>query len=126
MADQTANVQRPGLTGVAPTYSAVNATDFFTAVPNSSYILHYKCGATPTGAGSFKITDPTTQIPTGSGAAAGFADAVIQNAGMLANAEVKMRISSSDRFRDSNGRVNLVHTGTLTTVTLNILGPFPA
>jgi hypothetical protein len=35
MADQTANIQKPTLAGVAPTYAAANATDFFTAAPRS-------------------------------------------------------------------------------------------
>jgi hypothetical protein len=126
MADQTANVQKPTLVGVAPTYVAANATDFFTAAPNSRYELHYKNGATPTGAGAFKISDPTSVIPAGSAAVAGFADAVIQSAGMLATTELKAVITNSSRFMDANGRINLAHTGTLTTVTFNILGPFPA
>lgn len=127
MADQTANVQKPGLTGVAPTYVAANATDFFTAAPNSRYELHYKNGATPTATGAFTITDPTTPIPAGSGSAAGFADAIVKAAGsMLASTELKCTIANSSRFMDANGRINLVHGGTLTTVTLNILGPFPA
>lgn len=125
MADQTANIQKPGLTGVAPTYAAANATDFFTAQPASRYELHYKNGATPTGAATFKVTDPTTPIPAGSSAVAGFADAVIQSAGMSATTELKAVIPNSDRFRDANGKINLVHGGTLTSVTLNILGPFP-
>jgi len=127
MADQTANIQKPGLTGVAPTYAAANATDFFTAAPNSRYEIHYKNGATPTATGAFTITDPTTVAPPGSGAVAGFADAIVKATGsMLANTELKCVISNSDRFRDANGRINFVHGGTLTTVVMNILGPFPA
>ena len=127
MADQTANIQKPGLTGVAPTYTAANATDFFTAQPNSRYELHYKNGATTTGGAlPFKITDPTTVAPPGATPAAGFADVIVAATGMLGTTELKCVIGNSDRFRDSNGRINLVHGGTLTTVTLNILGPFPA
>ena len=127
MADQTANVQKPTLVGVAPTYVAANATDFFTAAPNSRYELHYKNGATPTASGDFHIIDQTTQIPAGSSAVAGFADAIVKAAGsMLATTELKAVIANSSRFMDSNGRIQLVHGGTLTTVTLNILGPFPA
>lgn len=126
MADLTAQVQQPGLAGVAPTYVAVSAGDFFTAQPNSRYELHYKNGATPTGVATFKVTDPTTPVPTGSGSVAGFADAVVQSAGMGATTELKSVIPNSTRFRDSNNRINLVHGGTLTTVTVNILGPFPA
>jgi hypothetical protein len=127
MADQTANVQKPSITGVAPTYVAANATDFFTATPNSRYEIHYKNGATATASGAFTVTDPTTPIPAGSGAVAGFADGIIKASGsMLANTELKAVIPNSSRFMDANGRINLVHGGTLTTVTMNILGPFPA
>jgi hypothetical protein len=126
MTDMTAAVQRPGLAGVAPTYTAVTAADFFTAQPGSAYKLHYKCGATPTGAGSFKATDPSTPIPPGSAAVAGYADAIVQNAGMTATTELISIIPNSNRFRDAQGRINLVHTGTLTTVTLAISGPYPA
>lgn len=127
MADQTANVQLPGLTGVAPTYWAANATDFFTAAPNSRYEIHIKNGATPTATGAFTVGDPTTPIPSASGAVAGFADGIIKASGsMLASTELKCVISNSNRFRDSNGRINLAFGGTLTTVTVNVLGPFPA
>jgi hypothetical protein len=127
MADQTAFVQLPTLTGSAPTYQVANATDFFTAVPNARYELHYKNGATPTATGAFTVTDGTTPIPPGSGAVAGFADGILKATGsMLASTELVCVISNSNRFRDSNGRINLVHGGTLTTLTLGIRGPFPA
>lgn len=128
MADLTATaVQLPGPAGVAPTYVAVSAGDFFVAQPNARYELHYKNGGTATASGAFTVTDPTTPIPPGSGAVAGFADQVVKAAGsMLANTELKAMISNSSRFRDSNGRINLVHGGTLTTVTVNIIGPLPA
>lgn len=127
MADLTSSVQLPGVAGAAPTYVAVSAADFFTAQPNARYILHYKNGATPTGANTFKVTDPTTAIPSGSGLAAGFADVITQSAGMLASTELVSQIANSNRHRDANGKINLTHTGgTLTTVTVAILGPFPA
>lgn len=126
MADLTASVQKPGVVGVAPVYVAVSAADFFTAAPGAHYRLHYKCGATPTGAGAFKVTDPTTVIPPGSGLAAGFADLAIQSAGMTATTELICDIPNSYRHRDTAGRINLTHTGTLTTVTVAITGPYPA
>lgn len=126
MADLSAAVQNPGLAGVAPTYSAVAAADYFLAAPNSRYVLHYKNGATPTGVASFKVTDPNTPIPTASGQAVGFADAVVQSVGMGGTTELVSTITNSNRHRDSNGRINLTHGGTLTTVTVAILGPFPA
>lgn len=126
MADLTSSIQKPGLVGVNPTYAQANASDFFTAAPNSQYVIHYKNGATPTATGAFSITDPTTAIPSGSAAVAGFADAITKASGsMLASTELKL-VVSSNRFRDANGRINLVHGGTLTTVTVGITGPFPA
>lgn len=127
MADQTANVQQPGLTGVAPTYYAANAADYFVAKPNSRYEIHIKNGATPTATGAFTVQDRNTPIPVGSAAVAGYADGVIKASGsMLASTELKSVIANSSRFMDANGRINLDFGGTLTTVTVNILGPFPA
>lgn len=128
MADLTAQVRKPVLSGAqAVNYVAVSASDTFTAAPGASYILHYKNGATPTASGAFTVTDPTTPIPPDSGAAAGFADGVTKAAGsMLANTEFVARIANTDRFRNSTGQITLVHGGTLTTVTVAILGPFPA
>lgn len=126
MTDFTAQVQRPGLTGVAPTYNATTATDKFAAAPNSKYMLHYQNGATPqvTGGLPNKITDPTTPIPAGSGAVGGFADAnTIGTPGMLATTEAVVIIDNSSRFRDAQGFINLVHPGTLTTVKVAIFGP---
>lgn len=127
MTDMTAFVQAPTQTGVAPVYTACTAADFFTAQPNARYILHYKNGATPTATGAFTVTDPTTPIPTGSGSVAGFADQVVKASGsMLATTELVSQIPNSTRFRDSTGKVNLVHGGTLTTLSVAIIGPLPA
>lgn len=126
MADLTAQIRQLSLVGAAPNYVAVSATDFFSAIPNARYILHYQNGATPTASGAFSITDPTTPVPPGSGAVAGFADVITKASGsMLASTELLVGISNSDRFRDANGRINLVHGGTLTTVKVAILGPLP-
>lgn len=127
MADLTAQVRQPGVAGQAPNYVAVSASDTFKPQPNSRYILHYKNGATTTGGAlPFKITDPTTPIPQGSGALAGFADAIVSATGMGATSELIAQIPNSNRFRDANGNITLVHGGTFTTVTVAILGPFPA
>lgn len=127
MTDFTANVQLPNLSGVAPTYNACTATDKFTASPNARYMLHYKNGATAqaTGGTPNTITDPTTPIPVGSGLAAGFANAQTKaTPGLVASEERVVWVDQSNRFRDSNGAINLVHPGTLTTVTVAIFGPF--
>jgi hypothetical protein len=127
MTDFTANVQKPDLAGAVPTYNNCTAADFFVAAPNASYILHYKNGATAQTTGPNKVTDPTTPIPANSTATAGFADATDGlGAGLPASTERVRVINNSNRFRDANGRINLAHAGTLTTVQVAILGPFPA
>jgi len=127
MTDMSAAVQLPTLNGVAPTYTACTAADKFLAQPNARYVLHYKNGATTTGGSlPFKITDQATAAPAGSNPAAGFADAVVAATGMTATTELVAVIDRSNRFRDSTGFINLVHGGTLTTVSVAIFGPFPA
>lgn len=126
MSDLSAGVQKPDLAGVAPNYQAVTATDFFTASPNASYILHYKNGATAQTTGPNKITDQATIAPAGTTQSAGWADASDGlSGGMTATSERTRIINNSNRFRDSNGRINLAHPGTLTTVTVQIIGPLP-
>lgn len=117
MADLTAQIRRPGVTGAAPNYVAVAATDFFTAKPGARYRLHYKNGATP-GTGALKVGDPTSPIPPGSGLAAGFADVTVVT-NMAASSE-SVAIVSGSRHTDGNSRINLAHAGTLTTITLGI------
>jgi hypothetical protein len=127
MTDFTANVQLPGLAGLAPTYNTCTATDKFTAAPNSRYMLHYKNGATAqvTGGSNNTVTDPTTPIPGASGLSAGFANAITKaTPGYVASEERVVWIDNTNRFRDSTGAINLVHPGTLTTVTVAIFGPF--
>lgn len=120
MTDMTSAINTPGLAGIAPTYTAVTASDTFTAAPNTRYMLHYKNGATPTGAGAFKITDATTPTPAGASPGGGFADAVVQNAGMGATTELITVIDNSTRFLNASKVITLTHTGTLTTVTVGI------
>ena len=117
-------VQKPGLTGVAPTYNVCTATDKFPAAPGARYMLHYKNGATAqaTGGSPNKVTDPSTPIPSGSAATAGFADVVtLATPGMTANTEYVSIIDNATRFIDGTGFINLVHPGTLTTVTVAII-----
>lgn len=123
MTDMTAFVQAPTLVGVAPTYTAITAADKFKAAPNSRYLLHYKNGATPQATGSLKVTDQTTVIPAGSSASAGFADAVVVPTPMGATTEVIARIDNSTRFLDALGYINLTAIGTLTTISVAIVGP---
>ncbi len=117
MADLTAQIRRPGVAATSPNYVAVSATDFFTAKSGARYRLHYKNGAT-VGTGVLKATDPSTPIPPGSGLAAGFADVTIVS-NMPATSESVVVLSGS-RHVDGNGRINLTHGGTLTTITVGI------
>jgi hypothetical protein len=126
MTDMTAAVQKPNLVGVTPTYTACTAADKFSAAANSRYLLHYKNGATPVATSNFKITDQTSaaQAPAGAVLAGGWADDVSVPTPMAATSEQVVWIDNTNRFRDGQGFINLVHGGTLTTVSVAIFGPF--
>jgi hypothetical protein len=127
VSDFTAQVQKPGLLGVAPTYNACTAADKFTAATGGRYMLHYKNGATPQATGGLpnKITNPTAVVPPGASPAAGWQDAVTQvSPGMTATTEFVAWIDNATTFKDGTGFVNLVHPGTITTMTVAIFGPF--
>lgn len=128
MTDFSAQVRKPGLSGSAPVYNACTATDKFTAAPNSRYILHYKNGATTQASGTNKIVDQVSAAaaPTGAVLAGGWADAVTTGGTFMgANSESTVIIDNSSRFRDALGFINLTHGGTLTTMTVDIVGPLP-
>jgi len=98
MTDMTAAVQKPNLVGVTPTYTACTAADKFSAAANSRYLLHYKNGATAQASSSApnKVTDPSTPIPSGSAAVAGFADLLTSaGTGMGATSEATIEIEMS-------------------------------
>lgn len=119
MTDMTPFIQAPGIVGAAPVYTQCTATDFFTAVAGAKYLLHYKNGATPTGI--VKVLDPTSPIPAGSLAAAGYADVQV-SASLIASAERMIQIDNASRFRDSTGKVQMTNA-TPATLTLCIVGP---
>lgn len=119
----TAFIQKPGITAVAPTYTQCTATDKFTAAPTGKYMLHYKNGATLTGA--LKAVDQTSAnsvAPPGAVLAGGWADAQLA-ASIAASGEGVVWIDTASRFRDGAGAINLTHV-TPTTLTLAIFGPF--
>lgn len=122
MTDFSANVQKPTLTGVAPTYNTCTATDKFAAPLGGRYMLHYKNGATVTGA--LKAVDQTSaaQAPAGAVLAGGWADAQL-SASIAGSGEAVVWIDNVNRFRDASGFVNLTHV-TPTTLTVAIFGPF--
>lgn len=120
MPDLSSSVVNPGIAGAAPVYATASAADYFSAAQGGRYMLHYKNGATPTTA--LKITDATTPVPAGSTAVAGFADLQV-SAALGASSERVVWIENASRFRDANGRINLVN-GTPATLTVAIFGPF--
>jgi hypothetical protein len=123
----SAFVQKPGYLGVAPTYTAVTAADKFLAVRNARYMLHYKNGATAQASSSApnKVIDQTSLAPAGASPVAGSFDALSSGgSGMGATSELVSWIDNSTRFMDGQNYINLVHPGTLTTVTVAIFGPF--
>lgn len=126
MADLTAHVAKPGISGAAPDYTAVTASDVFDAPPNARYILHYQNGATTTGAAKFTVVDATSVAPAGADVAAGWADAETFDGTFGAAAERIVEIPNTNRFRNADGQIGIKHTGTLTTVKVAILGPYPA
>lgn len=118
--------RRQTLTFAAPNYQTVTAADKFAAVPGSKYLLHYKNAATPQASSSApnKVSDTTAVIPAGSASIAGFADLLTSaGSGMGSATEATILIDNSSRFIDGTGFINLVHPGTLTTITLDIIGP---
>jgi len=123
MTDMTAAVQKPGLIGIAPTYTTCTAADKFLANSGGRYMLHYKNGVTPTGA--LKITDQTSaaQQPAGAVLSAGWADAATVPTSIAASGESVVWMDTPARFKDGSGFVNLVHV-TPTTLTVAIFGPF--
>lgn len=128
MTDLTSAVQKPGYTGIAPTYTALTGTDKFAAVPNGRYMIHYKNGATSMAAGTLTVTNVADAAapPAGSTPAAGWADIVTVPNFMAANTELVVWIPNATPYRDNLGFVNLSKTGSpvFTTVTAAIFGPF--
>lgn len=119
----TSAITKPGLVGVAPTYTQCTVADKFAVGSGGRYHLHYKNAATPTGA--LKITDQTSasQQPPGASLAGGWADAVTSPAGIAASSELDVWIDTPLRFKDGSGFINLVHV-TPTTLSVAIEGPF--
>lgn len=124
MADLTASVKVPTLAGQNLAFDPVSADDFFVAAPNASYILIYFNNTTPSD-GALTIVDPTTPIPQGSAVAAGFANAVIDPNGLGATVTQVSVIPNSNRFRNADGEIHLLHAGTITDLSVAIFGPFP-
>jgi hypothetical protein len=115
---------------ITPTYTAVTAADKFAANPGTTYMISYVNGATA-GTLQLYVTDQYTTVPPGSATPAvpangtNWSDALISAAlGANASRIIVLDKSIIGNFIDSTGFVNLKHNGTLTTITVAILGPF--
>jgi hypothetical protein len=128
MADLSSFVQRPNAsTVVIPTYTAVTAADKFLASQNSGYMLHYKNGATLAGAvyinEKLAANPPSSQAPIPPPAGGlKWSDFVVHTA-FPASVERVVFIDNISAYIDNLGFVNLQHLGTITTLTVCIMGP---
>jgi hypothetical protein len=125
----TITTQLPTVAAPAtPTYTQCTASDKFAANPGTTYLLHYKNGATPTT--QCYVTDQYTTVPPGSATpavptnATNWSDALISAAiGASAERDIVLDKSIIGNYIDSTGFVNLKHN-TPTTLTVAIYGPF--
>lgn len=131
MTDMTSAIQRPTAGApVTPVYTQCTAADKFKATAGTRYMLHYKNGATPTGATASYVSEKAASAPPGAVPPAPAAPAtkwsdlqVILPAGLTASTERVIVIDNISRYIDSLGFVNLLHGGTLTTLSVCIIGP---
>ncbi len=126
MTDMTSAVQKPGVSGVTPTYTQCTASDKFQAARGSRYMLHYKNAATPTT--QLYINEQVATVPGGAVTPAvpsggtKWSDTQV-SAALGASTERVCWIENTSQYLDSNGFINLVNN-TPTTLTLAIFGPF--
>ena len=128
-----------GVAGSTPAFTAVTANDKFLSNGQGNWRIHYRNGAT-VGTGSLfvqnfsTVTAPvgfsgaippgaaTPAIPTG---AVHWDDAlVVTNMAASVDRVVFIPGSLIAQFTDSSGFVNLVHNGTITTITVSVEGPY--
>ena len=132
----------PGVVSAAPTFTAVTAADKFLAGgPGGSggWRIHYRNGAT-VGTGSLfvqnfsAVTAPvgfTGAVPPGAatpaiptGAVHWDDDLVVTNMAATSDRVLFIPGSLIAQFVDASGFVNLVHNGTITTITVSVEGPY--
>jgi Kef-type K+ transport system membrane component KefB len=129
----------PGVVSSAPAFTAVTAADKFLSSGAGGWRIHYRNGAT-VGTGSLFVQNfsaviapvgftgavppgaATPALPTG--AVHWDDDLVVTN--MAATTDVRLYIPGIliAQFTDTTGFVNLVHNGTITTITVSVEGPF--
>ena len=129
----TLTPQKPSVgTVVTPTFNATTAADKF-AASGGSYVLIYQNGATP-GTATLWVLDgnnPGAMTPVGAQApavptgATKWSDAlIVTNMAATSFKVIALDNINIQNFIDSTGFVNLKHNGTITTITVAILGPF--
>jgi hypothetical protein len=129
----TLTPQKPSIgTVVTPTFNATTAADKFSA-SGGSYILIYQNAGT-IGTGTLWVLDgnnPGAVVPTGAQApaiptgATKWSDAlIVSNMPTSSFRVIAIDNINIQNFIDSTGFVNLKHNGTITTITVAILGPF--
>ena len=129
----TLTPQKPSIgSPVTPTFTAVTAADKF-AASGGSWIIWYRNGATA-GTATFWVldgTNPGAVAPTGAQApavptgATKWSDAlIVSSMGATTDKVIAIDAINIANFVDSTGFVNLKHNGTITTVTVAVLGPF--
>jgi len=112
---------------VTPTFTACTASDTFAASPGQSYLLYYINGATATGAAIY-VSEKAAVAPSGSvpvtpaTPATKWSDLLIIATTFPANQSRAFLIPDVTNFLAA-GVVNLLHGGTLTTLTVAVLGP---
>lgn len=122
----TLTTQLPGVgDDITPTFTACTAADKF-AANGGRYVLYYKSGAS--GAVSTIYALNAAAAPSGTVPAAGtggtnWADLRLSN-GIGATTDAVCTIPDVSAYIDATGFVNLKHNGTLTTVTVAVIGPF--
>jgi hypothetical protein len=129
----TLTPQKPSIgSPVTPTFTAITAADKF-AASGGSYVIWYRTAAS-SGNTTFWVLDgnnPGAVAPTGAQApavptgATKWSDALIVSA-MAATSDKVIAIDNINiqNFIDSTGFVNLKHNGTVTNITVAVLGPF--
>lgn len=125
----TLTPQKPNITNpVTPTFTQCTTNDKFAAA-GGTYVIHYKNGASATT--ECYVVNQNTSVPKGAAtptkddSQVNWSDALISSA-VGANSERVIAVDAVDiaDFIDATGFVNLHHTGTLTTLTVAVYGPF--
>lgn len=127
MADLSANVKAPteASGSVVLPFAACTAADKF-AASTGRYLLIYTNGATATGTvfvNEQKAVAPTGATPAAPAGATKWSDLKVGTT-IPASGTYPISIADISKYVDVTGFVNLQHAGTLTTLTLGILGPY--